>query len=98
MNHIVKPIAVLLVLFSSSSFAGLPKNATLVEKGVSHHGEVYRTYAIECAGDTRAYVTSWGYERKWCEGKNASLENCSIKKKKVARSVCQQSDNFVSGT
>ncbi len=93
MNAILKKSLVttaLTVLFASpSSVAGIPENATLVEKGVAKHGEVYRTYAIKCANNTQgAYVTSWGYEHKWCEGRNGSLANCSVKKKKVARKVC----------
>ena len=88
-NPIISIVFVFLMLSSANSFAGLPSNATLIEKAISHHGEVYRTYAINCVGkSTDAFVTSWGVERKWCEGRNGSLKNCSIKKKKVAKSVC----------
>lgn len=93
----IAPLSLAVLMASQSSVAGLPKSATLVEKGVANHGEVYRTYAIKCANNFQgAYVTSWGAERKWCEGRNGSRQNCSIKKNKVAKNVCGETSTVSS--
>jgi len=74
--------------FSSAVLASKPTSITFESDGKTPDGVEYANYIVKCSNGAKQPLTAWDKRKKWCVGRE-SLENCSKKQIKAAKTACR---------